>query len=452
MMFHPWGTRAVSCMLCLLLSGIAHADLRSETLAMLAKLRQEVGATYFPEQLRSLDAAVATAEMYYQLSDQHNADRYYRLATEKGTLLQNRIHQSLPRQASPETAADPQPKTEIAQKQPAGAATTTEPTAPPQYPSALSYAPPQEQPEAAQQVSSQDTPVLSDKLVGSMGSYTVARNDTLRLVAAKLGVNHTQLAAMNGLTPSARLKIGQVLRFNNQRIIPASTIKNGIVINIPDRMLYYFEKGALTYATAVALGTPTKMDDIPWHTPTGRFRITNKDKDPTWTVPPSIQEKMRREGKEVITSVPPGADNPLGKYALRTSLPGILIHSTSKPWSIYTFASHGCIRVYPERMEELFRVVKINTPGEIIYQPVKVVSTEEGRIFLEVHGDIYAKTRGIKHETKALLRSLNISDKVDWGKVDRVISRKAGIAEEITLGLVEAQHEILVTGEPQSPS
>ena len=452
MMFHPWGTLAVSGMLCLLLSGIAHADLRSETLAMLDKLRQEVSATFFAEELRNLDATIATAEMYYQLNDQHNADRYYRLATQKGALLQNRIAQALP-QASPETSVNPQPEPEIARQQQSGPTAVAEPVAPAQHPPALTYAPPREQPEAAQQVSRQDIPVLSDKLVGSMGSYTVARNDTLRLVAAKLGVNHTQLAAMNGLTPSARLKIGQVLRFNNQRIIPASTIKNGIVINIPDRMLYYFEKGALTYATAVALGTPTKMDDIPWHTPTGRFRITNKDKDPTWTVPPSIQEKMRREGKEVITSVPPGADNPLGKYALRTSLPGILIHSTSKPWSIYTFASHGCIRVYPERMEELFKVVKINTPGEIIYKPVKVVSTEEGRIFLEVHGDIYAKTRGIKHETKALLRSLNISDKVDWGKVEKVISRKSGIAEEITLDLVEAQQqEILVTNEPQSPS
>ena len=452
MMFHPWGTLAVSGMLCLFLSGIAHADLRSETLAMLDKLRQEANATHFAEELRSLDAAVATAEMYYQLSDQYNADRYYRLATQKGALLQNRIDPPLPRQASPETSTDPLRKTEIAQEQQPGPVTTIEPAAPTQYPSALNYAPPQEQLEAAQQVSRQDTPVLSAKLVGSMGSYTVVRNDTLRLVAAKLGVNHTQLAAMNGLTPSARLKIGQVLRFNNQRIIPASTIKNGIVINIPDRMLYYFEKGALTYATAVALGTPTKMDDIPWHTPTGRFRIIDKAKDPTWTVPPSIQEEMRREGKEVITSVPPGADNPLGKYALRTSLPGILIHSTSKPWSIYTFASHGCIRVYPERMEELFKVVKINTPGEIIYRPVKAVSTEEGRIFLEVHGDIYAKTRGIKHETKALLRSLNISDKVDWGKVERVISRKSGIAEEITLDQVEAHQEILVTNEPQSPS
>jgi len=128
-----------------------------------------------------------------------------------------------------------------------------------------------------------------------------------------------------------------------------------------------------------------------WQTPTGRFRIIAKAKDPTWTVPPSIQEEMRLEGKEIITSIPPGADNPLGRYAIKTTLPGILIHSTTKPWSIYTYASHGCIRVYPERMEELFKLIRVNTAGEIIYRPVKLATTETGRIFLEVHGDIYSK-------------------------------------------------------------
>jgi len=225
------------------------------------------------------------------------------------------------------------------------------------------------------------------------------------------------------------------------------------VINIPDRMLYYFEKGKLAYATAVALGTPTKMDDILWHTPTGRFRIVNKAKEPTWTVPPSIQEEMRREGKEVVTSIPPGVENPLGKYAMKTSLPGILIHSTIKPWSIYTYASHGCVRVYPDRMEELFRLVKINTPGEIIYQPVKVATTEEGRIFLEIHGDIYAKTRGVEREAKILLNTMGMGDRVDWAKVKRVISRRAGVAEEITLEAVETQQqEPPPAQQPQSPS
>lgn len=141
----------------------------------------------------------------------------------------------------------------------------------------------------------------------------------------------------------------------------------------------------------------------------------------------------------------------MGKYALRTSLPGILIHSTSKPWSIYTFASHGCVRVHPDRMEELFKVVKLNTPGEIIYQPVKVATTEEGRIFLEVHRDIYTRTKGIEHEAKTLLQTLH--DKVDWQKVRQALSRKTGVAEDVTLSSDdETQQELTALDAAQSPS
>jgi len=439
----PYGTlktlTLAACFCSLLLSGVAHADIRSEAMAMLAKLRSDGVAERFPQELRSLDATVATAEMYYQLSDQQNADRYYRLATQKGLQLQQQLH------APPLPAfAEPEQQTAKAQGQPPSPAPSPSLSEP-------STTPPN---ETEQQLPVVEEPAFqSAKLVGTIGNYTVVKNDSLRLVAAKLGVNHQRLAAMNRLNPKSHLKVGQVLRYNNQRIIPPSRLKHGIVINIPDRMLYYFERGRLAYATAVALGTPTKMDDIPWHTPTGRFRIVNKAKDPTWTVPPSIQEEMRREGKEIITSIPPGADNPLGKYAMRTSLPGILIHSTSKPWSIYTFASHGCIRVHPDRMEELFKVVKLNTPGEIIYQPVKVATTEEGRVFLEVHRDIYTKTKGVERETKALLQTLNISDKVDWQKVRQVISRKAGVAEEITLiGAEEVQQDVTALDASQSPS
>jgi len=441
----------VALMLCLSLAPAAWADVRSEAMAMLAKLRTDGLAQQFPQELRSLDATVATAEMYYQLSDQQNADRYYRLATQKGLLLQERLHAPpAPAPSSLSNATPPLPAAESGQQTttaPEQALPSTQPTPLPEPSTTVQH-------ESTQQLPAADeVPLQSAKLVGTIGSYTVVKNDSLRLVAAKLGVNHRRLAAMNGLSPNDHLKVGQVLRYNNQRIIPASTLKHGIVINIPDRMLYYFEKGKLTYATAVALGTPTKMDDIPWHTPTGRFRITNKAKDPTWTVPPSIQEEMRREGKEVITSVPPGADNPLGKYALRTSLPGILIHSTSKPWSIYTFASHGCIRVHPDRMEELFKVVRLNTPGEIIYQPVKVATTEEGRVFLEVHRDIYTKTKGIEREAKTLLQTLKISDKVDWQKVHQVISRKTGVAEDVTLSSInKAQQDETARDVTQSPS
>lgn len=406
-------------LLCGLVASVCAADLRSTTMDLFVHLRKEGVASRLPDEMRSLDAAVATAEMYYQLGDTKNAERQYRLAAQKGAM----IRQLLGQQSKPAPVPAPAPE------QPATLATKP-------APSSL------QEPAITQAISTNETEsdmAVSDKLTGTVGEYRVVKGETLRIVAAKLGVNRRHLASDNGLSTTSKLKEGQLLRYNNRRIIPEHRVKDGIIVNIPDRMLYYFQKGKLVFSTAVALGTPNKTELFDWQTPIGKFRITAKAKDPTWTVPPSIQEEMRLDGKEVITSLPPGTDNPLGKYAIKTTLPGILIHSTTKPWSIYTYASHGCIRVYPERMEELFKLIRVNTAGEIIYRPVKLATTETGRIFLEVHGDIYSKTNGIEREARNLIRTLGLSDKVDWDKTKRVISQKTGIAEEITQPTNEAQ-------------
>jgi L,D-transpeptidase ErfK/SrfK len=434
---------------CLLVAiGTAQATTRTDAVELLSQLRQNTSSNRFSDELRSLDATLATAEMYYQLNDQKNADRYYQLAIQKGRLIQQQLvelttmvrrsNTSTPlTDTSPFAAPSSSHSFKNVIQQPTSS--TTSPSKPIAQP-ILQMAPDTDQLETYSSI----------RLVGTVGSYTVAKGDTIRLVAAKLGVSRANLAAMNGLSMKEGLKIGSLLRYNNRRIIPEHKIKDGIVINIPDRMLYLFQQGTMTFSTAVALGTPTKTDQFVWETPIGKFKIVNKAKDPTWTVPPSIQEEMRLEGKEVITSIPPGKNNPLGKYAIKTSLPGILIHSTTKPWSIYTYASHGCIRVYPERMEELFKLVKVQSSGEIIYRPIKLAITEDGRILLEAHGDIYNKSKGLATEAKNLIRARKLDDKVDWEKVKKVISHRTGVAEEITRVSAEAQKD--ATRLAQSPS
>ena len=57
---------------------------------------------------------------------------------------------------------------------------------------------------------------------------------------------------------------------------------------------------------------------------------------------------MQKEGKLVVEKVPPGPNNPLGKYWLPLSAPGYGIHSTLWPESIGHSTSHGCIRMLPE--------------------------------------------------------------------------------------------------------
>ncbi|NVN90043.1 MAG: L,D-transpeptidase family protein [Desulfuromonadales bacterium] len=416
---------------CILLSAtFSHADSRSDAREAIALLRQTGVSQKISDEIASIRAAFATADEYMQRGDHEQAERYYLLTIQKSHVLMPELSQqapetseTLPSDAVKSQPVSPTPTTEIPLKMPDGN----------RYPIQKSEQalPPEASTTEWEDRDTSDM-ITSGKLVGSVSVYTVKKRDSLRLIAAKLGVSQQHLIQMNNLDPKPTFKPGQSLRYNNRKIIPQH-MPNGIVINIPDRTLYFFKDGKLASSLPVALGVAKKGRKFDWTTPTGKFKVVAKQKDPTWFVPRSIQSEMEEKGKEVITSMPPGPRNPLGKYAIKTSLPGILIHSTTKPGSIYSFASHGCIRVYPEQMENFFKDVRVNTVGEIIYRPVKLAITEEGRVFLEVHHDVYGKSSGLPELAKQLIEKHNISDRVNWNKVESVVKRKAGLAVDITL-------------------
>lgn len=412
---------SILLLLCLAATKI-HAEAENNLIAILVELRGQGARQLLPEEMNSLELTVARAEMYLESGRIADAERYRKMARQQAILITQKLAAE---------SAEPQPGSSI--QTATGSATAADAGTAIQPQLSSSSATLKDGRTAKQLVEDWVSDSFSsDLLVGKKGLYTVVKGDTLRLIAARLGVNRFNLAAVNGLKQGDKLYPGQKLKYNNQRIIPGTGIKDGLVINIPDRMLYLYKKGELTFSTAVALGVPTKNEQFDWQTPTGKFRITNKAKDPTWTVPPSIQEEMRLEGKEVITSVPPGKENPLGRYAIKTSLPGILIHSTTRPWSIYTFASHGCIRVFPQYMEELFNRIELNSRGEIIYRPVKLAVTDNGRVLLEVHGDIYNRTKGLAAEAQSVIMNSKMRDRVDWEKVKKAVAEKAGVAVDVT--------------------
>lgn len=275
------------------------------------------------------------------------------------------------------------------------------------------------------------TAFAGDMIIGGETTYEVQKKDNLYLIGARHGIFWKAIAADNNLDPKQPLAKGTILKLNNRKIVPR-VIDEGIIINIPDRTLYLFKAGSLTHFP-VALGTPRVDDLSDSRTPTGKFSIVAKRKNPTWHVPESIQIEYFEKGKEVDEVVPPGPKNPLGRYALQTSIPAVLIHETIWPGSIYRYTSHGCIRMLPEHMEQLFPRVEKGLQGEIIYEPVKLATTEGGRIYLEVRTDIYRKRKSVKTDVVKLIELRGLSDKVDWEKVTRVIQDEKGIAEDIAL-------------------
>jgi L,D-transpeptidase ErfK/SrfK len=263
-------------------------------------------------------------------------------------------------------------------------------------------------------------------LVGEQFEYAVQRGNSLTSISARFGIELSVLARMNGIKKGGMLRQDQVLQIDNRHIVP-ERLTDGILINLPQRMLYHFQAGKLTVNYPVGLGRPD------WPTPMGSFNVLNVQENKTWYLPKSIQEEMRREGKIVLTQVPPGPENPLGKHWIGLSLPGIGIHGTIEPASIYHFLSHGCIRLHPDDIAVLFQQVRKDLPGKIIYVPVLLVRLKDGRIFLEVNRDVYKKSIDPITIVENSAQIQGLSDMVDWDKVKEVIQLKEGLAREVGL-------------------
>jgi len=146
----------------------------------------------------------------------------------------------------------------------------------------------------------------------------------------------------------------------------------GIVVNIPQRRLFYFPTPVTGQAPKV-ITYPISIAQVGWSTPLGATRIVAKYQDPAWFVPKSIQAQHSKEdGVAFPTYFPPGPDNPMGMLALETSLPGIFIHGTNHPWGVGLRASHGCMHLYPEDAANLFPLVKVGTAVRVINAPVLI--------------------------------------------------------------------------------
>lgn len=258
---------------------------------------------------------------------------------------------------------------------------------------------------------------LSGQIVGREFTYALQPGDFLARVGARHGVDPAVLARQNGLSLEETIRAGRVLRIDNRHVVPPFR-EDGILINVPQRLLFYFEGASLVAWYPVGLG---KAD---WETPRGRFFVATREKDPVWDVPPSIQAEMRREGKAVKKRVPAGPGNPLGEYWMGLSPSSCGIHGTNAPSSVYRFQTHGCIRLHPDDVADLFSRVSVGTPVEIVYQPVLGARLEDGSLWVESHPDVYRADP----EPPGFLDALEPDERA---LASDVVRRREGIATRI---------------------
>lgn len=262
-------------------------------------------------------------------------------------------------------------------------------------------------------------------VIGTVFKYRVQSGDYLIKIGARYGVEATSLSRSNYIAYNGILLPGQELVIDNRHIVPYKT-ENGLLINLPQRILYFFQGGNLTVAYPIGLGKPS------WPTPIGEFIVVDKAINKPWLVPKSIQVEMKREGHLVKEKVPPGSNNPLGKHWIGLSLSAIGIHGTIAPSSVYDFRSHGCIRLHPDDIAELFEKIPIGVVGNIIYLPI-LLAESDGKIFLEVHQDIYNKSSSAMLDVGKMAHDRRLFERIDWIKAERVFQLKEGIASDISL-------------------
>lgn len=266
---------------------------------------------------------------------------------------------------------------------------------------------------------------VGQPLTGQVQTITVGRGDTLGSLASRFGVDPATLARDNGRAPDLALQAGETLTVDNRHIVPLFAAGLGIVVNVPQRMLFVAREGGAT-GYPVAVGRPS------WPTPLGSFSIATKETNPTWDVPQSIRAEALRAGRSLPLKVPPGPRNPLGTHWMGLSGGGVGIHGTNAPTSVYKTTTHGCIRLRPEDIVAVFAQTEVGERGALLYQPI-LVAVNAGRVFVEAHRDVYGRGPADAMDfVQTRARELGVFDSVDWDLVTQVIQQRAGIARLVT--------------------
>lgn len=260
------------------------------------------------------------------------------------------------------------------------------------------------------------------EISGAVYQYTVQAEDSSESIAARFGE-----PASTVFIGAEEPEPGSTITVDNRHVVAAAT-DDGVVINLPQRMLFLIRDGKLAGAFPATVGRPD------WPTPTGSYEIASLTLNPTWHVPPAIRAEMEDEGIPVGAEVAPGPKNPLGKRWIGLDHDGIGIHGTNHPLSIFHFGSHGCIRLTPESATALWTMVSRSDPVEIVYQPVAMAVLDNGQIFLESDTDAYERGRPDLDAVRAAARMNGIERSVDWAAASRVLVMVEGVARRIDLG------------------
>lgn len=267
-----------------------------------------------------------------------------------------------------------------------------------------------------------DLPYIGDQI-----EYETEYEDTFVHLARDYNLGFTEMRAANPYVDPWLPGDNVDIILPTRHILP-NTKREGIVINLAEmRLFFYPEDGSEPKSFPIGVGREGLA------TPIGVTKIVRKKDGPTWTPTP----RMRKEDPELKPYYPPGPDNPLGTHALYLGWPTYAIHGTNRPFGIGRRISSGCIRMYPEKITELFEIAPIGMRVEVVNQPVKLAWIDN-ILYLEAHPTmeqaIDFEEKGVSKEQKitdAEMKYLvkiagEFQDRLNWPEIRTALKERKG--------------------------
>jgi lipoprotein-anchoring transpeptidase ErfK/SrfK len=128
--------------------------------------------------------------------------------------------------------------------------------------------------------------------------------------------------------------------------------KTALVVSLSQCKIYLYKGDKLVKTYPCAPGRPA------FPTPTGDFKVDSKLHNASWFNPGSAWAK----GMPAV--IGPGPNNPMGVDKIGIDYSGVFMHGIPPGEfdSIGTQASHGCMRMFPSDVADLFKRVNIGDP------------------------------------------------------------------------------------------
>lgn len=279
----------------------------------------------------------------------------------------------------------------------------------------------------------------TDDVVGVLQTVELSKDDTLPDIARRFNVGYEEMVRANPGVDPWLPGAGKHVVVPTQFVLPNAP-RTGIVINVAALRLFYFPAHKAG-EPQVVYTYPIGIGKVGWSTPEGVTTVVGHQKDPIWRPSEALREDhFNDSGEKLPAVVAAGPDNPLGKYEFILGWPSYRIHGTNKPYGVGLRSSHGCVRLYPEDIEQLFKMAPNGTQVRVVNQPF-VLGWHNQQVYLQAYTVLEDDHRNWTHAQKTLLtkampgRAQDVKTAaatIDWQQVADLMKTPRGVPVPLT--------------------